>query len=246
MILSAKKKLDRLNVKKRDRFLVVSPSVEQVLLDYLSGKDTAFGDEVGMNGYVGKRFGFDIYSSNNLTQTATWTPANNPSDGDTVTINGAVFEFKTTPATAGQVDIGGATANSLDNLVAAVNNDNGYAAEAGSASAYFELSTSDRALVESCVATDGTTAMTIEFKGAGEVTLAASEAADPWSLQTEHCLAGRKGAIALALQEAPTVDVIKHQDKIGHNITAHCLYGTKVFSDGADELVDIRVISSTF
>lgn len=246
VILAAKRYLTRLNVRLDNRFLVISPYFEQVLLDYLSGKDSNLGDTVGTNGHIGKRFGFDIYVSNNLTQTATWTPANNPSDGDTVTINGVVFTFNTTPSAAGSVDIGGSTAASIDNLVAAVNNANGYAASAGSATAYFEVTTSDRALIESCVATDGTTVMTIEFKGAGEIALAASEVADPWSLQIAHALAGRKGATSVAIQESPTVDVMKDPDRIGHNLTAHSLYGVKTFNDGADALVDIRLLASSW
>jgi len=239
---SASRKLNQLNVKQDGRFAVITPGMLEQIQLYLAGKDTAFGDQVGANGKVGTRFGFDIFVSNNLKYHAKWTPANNPSDADTITINGVTFEFKTTPATAGQVDIGGSTAATLDNLVAALENANGYAPGAGLASTYFEVSQADRAKLEGMDATDGTTNVEIDITGGGEIAVSGSETADVWSEETVYCMFGRKGAIDMVVQAAPSIKVQDAELKLGVYLIAYDLYGIKTFSDGADALVEVNVV----
>jgi len=213
------RKLDKLNVSQKNRFAVISPSVLEVIRQYLAGKDTEFGEKVGANGYVGSRFGFDIHLSNNLAYTATWTPANNPTESDTVTINGVVFTFNATPSGAGSVDIGGTTAVSIDNLVACIN-------DAGTAgTTYIQLTAASRAAIEGCVAADGTTNMTIVFAGGSECALSALEAADPWSVEKLHCLAGQKGATSLVMQKAPSIEFKDVPTKLGKNVVPWMIYG---------------------
>lgn len=240
LFAAASKKLTRNNVSTAKRFAVITPSVHQILVERLEGKDTALGDSTGMNGNVGKYMGFDLFVSNQVAYTSTWTPADNPSDGDTVTIEGVVFEFKTTPATAGQVDIGGSTAVSIDNLVAAIN-------DAGTAgSTYIQLSDADRATLTGLVATDGTTNMTVVFEGGGEVAASASEAADPWSAEVVHCLFGEKGATDVVIQKEATVVFKDVPDKLGRNVLPWVLYGIKTFDEGDAALVDVQVDASSF
>ena len=241
---AAARKLDLLNVSGKNRFAVISPSILEILRQYLEGKDTSFGDEVGNNGLVANRFGFNLHLSNNLAYTGTWTPANNPTTGATVTINGVVFTFATTPSAAGEVDVGSDTAGSLDNLVAAVNNSTGYAPGAGIVTSYFEVSAANRALLEGCVATDGATAMTIVFKGGSELVVATSEAADPWSAETLHLLFGQKGATNLVMQKSPSIVIKDVSDKLGKNYAPWMLYGKKTFNNDKDKLVDVKIDGS--
>lgn len=249
MLTTANKKLNLLNVKQDNRFVVVGPSQLQLWQDMLSAKDTRFGDEVGEYGKVGKRFGFQIYVSNNLTFTARWTPADQPSDGDTITIAGVTITFETGAAdAAGKVVSETSTAVTLDNLVALINNSaNAAASTLASTSKYMEFSQADRVKLDSIVATDGTTYIDIEGVGMGEVVVAASSAADVWSKQTLHCLAGRKGATSLVLQKKPGLKVVPDPDRLGDNLTAWMLYGLKTFT-GEDKkaLVDINVSASAF
>ncbi len=250
MLTVTAKKLNLLNVKQDGRFIVVGPTQLQLWQDLLSSKDTVFGDKVGETGKIGNRFGFEIFVSNNLTTTARWTPANQPSDADTITIAGVTFTFETGAIdTAGKVKSETSTAVTLDNLVSAINNTDGAAAGAvASGGKYQEVSQENRVILDSIVATDGTTYIDVECVGMGEVVFSASdEANDPWSKEILHCLAGRKGATSMVLQKQPGVKVIGDPDRLGDNLTAWMLYGIKTFT-GEDKkaLVDVNVASSAF
>lgn len=236
---AAAKKLDQQNISRKDRFAVVSPTIYQLLLEAMDGKDTALGDSTGKNGSIGKYMGFDLHMSNNLYWTGTWTPANNPTDGDTIVINGVTLTFKATPASAGHVDIGGSTAATLDNLVACINNSG-----TGDGSDYITLADASLKALEGCVAVDGTTYLGITFDGGSEVVVSASEAADPWSEETVHQMFGQKNAIDLVMQQEPKVVFKDVSDKLGKNIITWILYGMKTFTEGKAALVDVKVDSS--
>lgn len=237
---AANKKLNQQNVGMKNRFAVISPTVHQILVERLDGKDTGLGDDVGENGKVGRYMGFDIHVSNNLSFTATWTPADEPTANDTVTINGVIFKFVASPSAAGDIDLGGTVAATLDNLVGAIN----LSGTAGSD--YVVVTDANRAKLSGCVATDGATKMTIKFESGGEVVVAASEAADPWTLETVHQLFGEKGAIDMVIQKQPVVVFKDVPDKLGVNVLPWTLYGLKTFTEGAKALVDGRVDSSVF
>ena len=115
---------------------IIGPEVYNVILEKYEGKDTTLGDNVGTNGHVGRLFGFDIFLSNSLGWSATLVMPTIPSDGDTVTINGVTFTFKTTlGTTAGNLLIGATAATALDALVAAINDSESLSAAAGGAGA---------------------------------------------------------------------------------------------------------------
>jgi len=235
LFTAASRKLNQLNIKQDMRYAVITPGMLEQIQLYLAGKDTDFGDEVGANGLVGRRFGFEIYVSNNLRFSATWTPANNPTDGDTIEINGVTLEFKAAPATAGQIDIGGSTAVTIDNIVTLLDDPTTTTATG------IALSADSQALLEGLEATDGTTTLGIVMPGGGEVAVEASETADPWSAETVYCMFGRKGAIDMVVQAAPSLKIQDAELKLGVYLIAYDLYGLKTFSDGADALVEVNV-----
>ena len=237
---AAAKKLDRQNIGREKRFAVISPTIHQLLVERMDGKDSALGDSTGMNGHIGKYMGFELYLSNALTFTATWTPANNPSDADTVTINGVVFTFKTTPVLAGAVDIGGTTADTLANLVLAING----TGTPGSTT-YIVLSDANQKTLEGTVAAENDTTLTIVYNGGSESVVAASETADPWSLQVTHQLFGEKGATDLVIQKEPNVNFKEVPDKLGKNVLPWTLYGIKTFREGTLALVDVQVATTS-
>lgn len=248
MLTVAGAKLNLQNVEATNRFVVVGPSQIQLWQDMLSAKDTVFGDSVGKTGKVGKRFGFEIYMSNNLTFTARWTPANQPTDESTLTIAGVTITWETgTPDTAGQAKSETSVAVSIDNLVALINNTRGVAASTvDTSSKYYNFSQSDLVKLDSLVATDGATYLDIEGIGMGEVVVATSESADPWTLQTVHCLAGRKGATSMVIQKAPGLKQVPDPDRLGDNMTAWQLYGVKTFVEDTKALLDINVDASDY
>jgi len=237
IINKMKAKLRNLRVKK-NLFIVMSPSMISMLELYLAGKDTAWGDEVGKNGFVGKVSGVKILVSDNLTQTAKWTPANQPTTGATLTIGGITITL-VTALTGGddEVLIKTNTATTLDNLVAFLNLGN------GAATANYTVQSADAqaAFNTGMVAVDGATYVTITYKGGGESALASSEAADPWSEQQIHILGGQDGAIDLVMQKYPSVESKDISDKLGVNIVAWMNYGKKTFLKQKDALVHIVV-----
>jgi len=232
---AAAKKLDKLNIKRQDRYAVITPTILQLLVDKYDGKDTSFGDEVARNGKIGRYGGFNLYLSNSTYYSATWTPADNPTANDTITINGVTLTFVASPSSAGDIDIGAATANTIDNIVTLLN------APGTTTATGIALSAADQKLLEGITATDGTTTLGITMQGAGEVAVAASEAADLWSAETVHLMFGVKGAVDMVVQKEPGVEFKEVQDKLGKNVLPWVLYGKKTFAEGKDQLVDVKI-----
>lgn len=242
MFAAAGKKLDRQNVDRKGRYAVISPTVHQLLLEKMDGKDTNLGDEIGMNGKIGKYMGFELYLSNNLYWTGRWTPANQPSDADTVTIAGVVITFETgTIETAGEVKSETDLETTLTNLKNFLN------APGTSISAKHQALTNadDLNTLSGIVATSTATYLEIAWKGGSEAVVSASEANDPWSLETVYLQFGQKGAIDLVIQQAPKVVFKEVQDKLGKNVLPWTMYGKKTFTEGARALVNVKVNSAT-
>ena len=224
-----------------DRFAVITPTVLQILTEYLAGKDTALADKVGENGKIGMFLGFELFLSVNTRYTATWTPADQPSDGDTVTINGVVFTFETGAIdAAGKVKSETDLATTLDNLVAAAN------APGTSSSKYSAVSAANQKLLQGLTMTDGTTYVSIVIEGGGEVTVAASAAADVWTATTAHLMFGKKKCVDLVIQKEPNVVFKDVQDKLGRNVLPWTLYGLKTFVEGAQMMVNVQLDASQF
>ncbi len=241
LFAAAAKKLNRANIPMQQRYAVIPPSVLQLLVEKLDGKDTALGDTTGMNGMVGKYMGFDLYVSNNLYWTGRWTPANQPTTGATITINGVVFNLVTTiGTTAGNVLVETDTATTLTNLFNFIN------APTVTNTKQIALSEASVKALTGITAINGTTYLGITFAGGGEIAVATSEPLDPWSLQTVHCMFGQKGAVDVVVQEDFSVKFKDVPDKNGQNVLAFVLYGMKTFNEGTLMLVDGQVDSSAF
>ena len=237
----AAKKLNIQHIEMAGRYAVISPTIHQLLIEAMDGKDTALGDSTGKNGHIGKYMGFDLYMSNNLPLSGRWTPANNPTAGlDTVTVSGVTLSFAAAPAAAGEVKVGGSLATTLDNLVHALNGTG-----VGDGTDYFALSDTDRKTLEGMTATDGTTYIDIYHEGAGEATLSALEVNDPWTLTTIHQMIGKKGAVDMVVQKAPGVKFTTPELKLGTTVLPWTVYGLKTFDEGAKALVDVKVNSSS-
>jgi hypothetical protein len=226
-------------------FANCNPYFHEQLTYALGGRETAQGDQVGLNGYMSKYTGFDNYVTTNGYWTGRINIATNPSEGDTVVINGVTFTFNAAPAAAGSVDIGGTAAASVDNLVAALTNSAGYAAGAGAANAYYEVSDANRKLLDGVSATDGTTYIDVAMKGHGYVAVSETftDLTDAWSLETSHQLFGQKGAVDMVVQKKPSVMVSDVPLQLAVYVKPHCLYGLKTFTEGADALVDVQINS---
>jgi hypothetical protein len=242
------RKLDVNNVPMSERFLVLSPQFRDILWQYIAGKQSLLGDNTGENGNIGTYAGLQLYLSNNLTGSATWLPANNPSNNDTITINGITFTFVTTiGSTAGNVLIKGTTALTLTSLVAFINA-GGVTTDAGVSNV--SVSAANQDVMKDWVGVDGTTYMEVRAKGASYMTVSGSDATDVWTAakQIQHCLAGRKKAIDCVIQKEPGVEMAStvSAGKSGMNILPLTLFGVKTFNQGKSEIFDVQVRSDAY
>lgn len=238
-------KMDANDLPDEGRFFAISPQFYRRLWTFIQGKQSMLGDRTGQTGMIGTYDNLQLFKTNNLTGSARWTPANNPSDGDTITIQGVTFTFKASPAAAGEIDIGGSTAASIDNLVALIN-----ANGVGDGSANISLSTADKRTVQDWVAVDGTTYIEVRVPGASYLTVTGSDATDVWTAayQNQNLLAGLKGSIDAVVQLRPKILTAStvSAGKAGTNILPMTLFGVYTFYQGKNEIFRVPVRSDAY
>jgi hypothetical protein len=242
MFALAQKKLARRNVKMGNLFANLTPEVYQALLEYLAGKESVLGDRTGENGSMGQYYGFDLFVSNAVYWTGLLSIATQPTDGDTVVINGVTFTFKTTlGATPGNIAIAGSADAARLNLSELIN------APGTTDAGQVALSNDDQAKLYGITAVDsaGADTITLTYRGAGGIVVSETltDATDGWSTtkNMNHLMFGEKGAIDFVIQKQPTVQVEKAEARIGFKVIPYTLFGKKTFQDGAKKLVDIKV-----
>lgn len=243
----AKKKLKRLNIDDSDLYAVISPDVEQVLIEYGAGRDTVMGDGKNENGRITSFYGFDVFVSNQLGTSAQLLIATTPTDGDTVTINGVVFTFKTTlGSTAGNVAIAGSADAARLNLSELINSPG--TTDAGQVA----LSVANQNIIRNCTATDSAAndTLTIDYKGLGVLSVSETltAAADIWNVNKtgQHLMMGQKGGTTVVMQKEPTIETKEEPKRFGRNILVGELYGYKTFADGAKRNVNVFVDTTGF
>ncbi len=226
---------------------IISPEILSYIELYLGGKDSIGGDQVSRNGYSGYFMGFNLFISNSIAWTGTFSMVTQPTDGDTVTVNGVTFTFKTTlGSTAGNVLIGGSADAARANLTGLINtpgttDSNGVA-----------LTAANQRLMKNIVATNSNSldTMTIVSSGWGTVVVSKllTDATDNWTstLQKLHCLFALSKSVSLVVQKQPDMEDNFVSGKIGRDYIAWTVYGIKVFVDQAPQLVDFAVNSSAF
>lgn len=207
--------------------------IEQVtLFNGFQKADSVLEKGWGLNMYMGKWLGLNIFKSQNLPTSAVLTIANAPSDGETVTINGVVFTFKTTlGTTAGQVLINSTADAAALNLSRAING------TGTSGTDYYPLATADRTALTNRGVTSTPTAGSdiVTVTSAGKMTLAETLAGsgDGWATQTMKMPVGVMGNIDLVLQSNVNTVFKDVDDKLGKNVITWALYGYKTFVEGA-------------
>lgn len=221
---------------------VVDPFTFQKIGQGALGNTFSVADEVYKRGYKGEFNGTSLYVSANLTGTCALNVATNPSNTNTVVIAGVTFTFKTTPAAAGEIDIGADAAASLVLLAAAVNNTNGYAAGAGSATAYYEVSKANRSKLAGLSATIvGTTLVLTSLRGYRPTSQTLTDAADVWGAFSVTTLVMAKKSIDMVLQKNVSL-AIREGAGLAMKYTTWGKFGVKTFTEGADKIAKVPVI----
>lgn len=226
-------------------FANLSPYVNEQLAYSLSGRETAEGDRIGMNGYQRTYFSFDNFVTTNGTWVGVLGLATQPTDGDTVVINGVTFTFKTVlGATAGNVLIGADADAARANLAALINTPGTTTAQG------VALSTSDQDLMRRISGSDNATTnkLTVTAEGYGHVVVSETftDATDAWDSETSKQMFGEKGAVDMVLQSKVGVEISDIPMQFGKYVKPRALYGLNTFTEGANALVSVDINSSTW
>ena len=216
------------------------------MFQYLLGKNADFVNALFQNGYVNEQVaGAKVYVSENLTGEAVWSQAQTSTDGETVTICGVTFTFRTTlGSTAGSVLISGSADAARANLVALINTP-GTTTSFGVALSAADQNTIGKAL--RLTATNDNTAdtATIVGKGSGRLVLSKSmtNTNNTWSKNFIHAYFGKEGAIDVVVQKDVKADMRQEPKQPTTNIISRVLYGIKTFADGAKKFLDVKINS---
>jgi len=248
VVAAAKRKIAKQNVPLNNLFGAVSPEFEEILVQYGAGRDTQMGDVANANWFIGSFYGFKLFSSNQLSGSATLAMATQPTDGDTVVIDGITFTFKTTiGSTAGNVLIGWSADVARANLTSAINDPSTTDANQVAVS-----TANQRVLDSNYTATNDNSADTMTLVAKWTWVLVLSETftdgTDTWTatLEKQHCLFGSKWGTTLVMQSEPSLRIREVETKLWVNILNWVLYWVKTFTDWANQLVDVQLRSDTY
>lgn len=230
---------------KRYGVAIITPDVYEALLQYAGGKDSMFGDAVSKSGHVGHFMGFEMFLSNATGWSGVLSMATLPTDGDTITINGVTFTFKTTlGSAAGNVLIGASAATANANLAALINDPKTTTTEG------VALSESDQKLLRNITATASSASVAIKATGWGYVSVSETltDATDTWTAekQVQHLLFGVNGMIDVAIQKTPNLWIDKRGGYVGYDIVTWAAYGYKVFTEQKYRGVDVQVRTDAY
>jgi hypothetical protein len=245
LFLVADRNLNKFNRGKSNRFATVGPRLLELLKSDSSGRETGLGDKVLENGFIGPRFGFDIYLSNNIPFSTTVVTSGIPTADDVFYVDGITFTWVahgTNCTSAGYVDIGTNEAEAYANLVLAING-----TTAGTTSTYYDVSDDDREqLIQGGVAASYTTHALV-ISGYGDVVVSYGTTHNVTSVTTtSYPLFGVKGAIDFVALKEPNVKFRTCENLLGRKIYAWTNYGVKTFTKEKKSLVYAKVNASNW
>lgn len=243
MFAVAARKLEAADVPTNELCAVIGPRLMEVMKLYVGGRETGFGETVSDNGKIGRRFGFDLYQSNNVPFTAVVTISDVPVDAGTITIDGVVFTWETTGAcnAAGEVYQGASATAAGDNLVLALNG-----TTAGTSNTYYDVSASDRKKLRKHGITASNNAGVVTISGYGDVAITEASTNVALTSNTQYPLFMMKGAIDLVVQKSPNVEFRLAEKRLGRYVYPWTLYGKKTFDSMKDAMTYAKVDTSNW
>jgi hypothetical protein len=242
---AAERKLKELNVfNEGDYYAVISPYFESVLKEYLAGKETALGDSTGMNGHIGKFYGFDLYVSNNITYSFDVVFSDVGVAADTLVINGITLTWIATTATSGDVNVCDTAAHEATNLYNILNAPTTSITDSASAG-FNNFAVTDLAGawdgISATNPTSGTTHVILKGHGKVTVTDGLTNAIITAATNIEHEMFGKKGAVDMVIQADSPIYEAKVDNQLGKNYIPYALWGLKTSDAGDAELVDVQI-----
>jgi hypothetical protein len=247
---AANTKLNNTDAPMAGRCAVIGGHTLEQLQLTTAGRLTNLGDNVLANGVVGPLFNWQIVYNNNLPYTAILTLTVNPTDGDTTTIAGVLFTWKTTlGATAGNIHICSDAAHSRASLAASINAPDTTVVSATDAG-FVSVATEDAFLLKEkrgITATDDASTK-ITLTGFGDIVVSSSftSASNAWSGQRQDSLFMMKGASDLVVQIPVKTEITRVEKRFGERVKTLAGYGKKTYADGARKMVWVKIDASTW
>ena len=253
----------------------ISAQVQGIVDLYVAGKNSAKGDEVTTNGYLGYFLGFNNFVSNNLLWEGDLYLATNPTDNDYFTLlygvsvagvnQSLTFTFKSTlGSTAGNVKIGTAALDTVKNLKVVLNAPytaitetatTGYAPFVKASMTMTQLLliqglSCNQITISGATKTDVNTGLYLQILVAGiatvPVTKSLATGTNVWTYQIQHNLFGTSQSIDLIMQKKPNIETNPVSGKIATDYIVWNLYGYKLFNDCKAQLIDVQIDASAF
>jgi len=241
----ADRNLNKFNRMGGGKFAAVGPRLLEQIKLASAGRETMFGEEVGMNGNVGRRFGFDLFLSNNIPFSTTVVTSGIPTAGQSFLVDGVSFDWVADGGNAnstGEVDIASGEDGAYANLVLAING-----TATPTVDTYYDVSADDREALILGGITASYTSHALLIAGYGDVVVNESNTSNVTSVTTtSYPLFGIKGAIDMVVQKEPGVEFRTCENLLGRKIYAWTTYGTKVFTKEAKSLVYGKVNASNW
>lgn len=234
---------------------IISPEILSAIELYLGGKDTLLGDQISRNGYSGYFHGFETFSSNSLAWSAVLAMATNPTDGDTIVVNGVTITFKATlTAASGETEVHIASTVDITraNLVEFLNANGADSEAEATDTGYSSATAAEQKLLKRMTWTNDNNANTATVVASGWGTVEVDETltavADVWTVGKEKLFAlfALSKSVSLVIQKYPSLEENPVSRKIGKDFIGWTVYGIKVFNDQAPQIVAAAIDSTTF
>lgn len=244
MVAQSYAKLMSNNVGMTNLAWVLDPFSISQIAQFPIGKEIANEGTTFKNGFTGNLFGAEVYTSNNLTGEATLKFTGSSVNGKVVTIGGVTFTGVTTiGSTAGNYLVSASDSTTgITNLAAFINAPGTTSATQIALSAADQITVTD-VLGLSAVATS-TTVLTIKGRGSSRLTLSTDETNATWATNFVHAYYGMKGAIDVAVQDQPTVEMREEAKQLTTNIFNNVVAAVKTFTDGSQKFLNVKIANA--
>lgn len=248
-----KQKLGENNIELDNLYGAIDPATAFVIESQVGSKETALGDSVTRKGFTGNMMrygGFDLFVTNNYTRSIELAMATNPSNTNTVvlTVGGTAITFTAVSSigtTEGNFLIAGTVDGTRANLEALINAPGTTTANGVAFSTLATL----RLLQTAVTATNDDTADTLTVFAKGKTlvgTETLTDATDEFTAAqaAKDLMFGQRRAVDMVVQSSPRFIKRDEPRRETVNLLVTTLWGQKSYTDGAEKMVNVRVLKS--
>lgn len=224
--------------------LVVDGYAGSVIEQYVMSKNIDLAAAAFKNGYAGPVGGAELYLSENLLAEAVLTISSNPTNTQTIIINGFTYTFVTSIGTTeGNVLIEATNDLTVANLVDAILMTAGtagtkYVAWTDTDPNYYQSNWADLQIAASYAS--ATDKLSLTGTGSGRLVFGGTATYTTTS-NLIHAYYGKKGAIDVVIQDLAEVEMVDDPYQRAKIVRADAIYGIKTFSDGKPQFLDVQV-----